>query len=41
MVNLAPESLAVAGAGLPHNNMQPYLTMHFCIAMQGIFPQRW
>lgn len=24
----------------PHNNMQPYLTMHFCIAMQGVFPPR-
>jgi microcystin-dependent protein len=29
-----------AGGGLPHNNMQPYLTLNFCIAMQGIFPQR-
>ena len=23
-----------------HNNMQPYLTLNFCIALQGIFPQR-
>ena len=29
-----------AGGGLPHNNMQPYLTLNFCIALQGIFPQR-
>ena len=37
---LAPQSLAVAGGGLPHNNMQPYLALNFCIALQGIFPQR-
>lgn len=28
------------GGSLPHNNMQPYLTVNFCIAMQGIFPPR-
>jgi microcystin-dependent protein len=33
-------SLNVSGGGLPHNNMQPYLTLNFCIALQGIFPQR-
>lgn len=37
---MAPQSLALAGGGLPHNNMQPYLTVNFCIALQGIFPQR-
>lgn len=35
-----PVSLAPTGGGLPHNNMQPYLTLNFCIALQGIFPQR-
>ena len=39
-VNMAFQSLAVSGGGLPHNNMQPYLTLNFCIALQGIFPQR-
>lgn len=34
------QSLAPAGASLPHNNMQPYLTLNFCIALQGVFPQR-
>lgn len=29
-----------AGGSLPHNNMQPYLTLNFCIALQGVFPQR-
>ncbi len=36
----APTALAVTGGSVPHNNMQPYLTLFFCIAMQGIFPQR-
>jgi microcystin-dependent protein len=34
------QQLSPAGGGLPHNNMQPYLTLNFCIALQGIFPQR-
>ena len=29
-----------AGGNLPHNNMMPYLTVNFCIAMQGVFPPR-
>lgn len=33
-------SLSVAGGSLPHNNMQPYLTFNFCIALQGVFPPR-
>lgn len=37
---MAFQVLAPAGGGLPHNNMQPYLTLNFCIALQGIFPQR-
>ena len=40
LVALAPEALSPAGGDLPHNNMQPYLTVNFCIAMQGTFPQR-
>jgi len=39
-VMMAFQSLPPAGGGLPHNNMQPYLTLNFCIALQGIFPQR-
>jgi len=38
--NMALNAIAVAGGGLPHNNMQPYLTLNYCIALQGIFPQR-
>jgi microcystin-dependent protein len=33
-------TLAPAGGGLPHNNMMPYLTLNFCIALQGVFPAR-
>ena len=40
LTQMAPQSLALAGGGLPHNNMQPYLPLNFCIALQGIFPQR-
>jgi microcystin-dependent protein len=37
---MAPEALAPAGGNQPHNNMQPYLTCYFCIALQGVFPPR-
>jgi microcystin-dependent protein len=37
---MAPEALAPAGGSAPHNNMQPYLTFYFCIALQGVFPPR-
>ena len=33
-------ALTPAGGSLPHNNMQPYLTFYFNIALQGIFPPR-
>lgn len=39
-VSMAPQSLSVAGGSQPHNNMQPYLTLNFCIALQGVFPAR-
>ena len=29
-----------AGSGQAHQNMQPYLVVNFCIALQGIFPSR-
>lgn len=32
--------LAPSGGDQPHNNMQPYLTFYFCIALQGVFPPR-
>ncbi|MDE8651301.1 phage tail protein [Novosphingobium album (ex Liu et al. 2023)] len=35
-----PQAIASAGGNLPHNNMMPYLTISFCIALQGVFPPR-
>jgi microcystin-dependent protein len=40
LVPMAPESLPRAGGSQPHNNLMPYLTLSFCIAMQGVFPPR-
>lgn len=40
LVSMAPEALPPAGGDQPHNNMQPYLTFYFCIALQGVFPPR-
>ncbi len=37
---LSPSAVGVIGGSQPHNNMQPYLTVNFCIALQGVFPQR-
>lgn len=34
------QSLAIAGGSLPHNNMMPFLTINFCVALQGVFPPR-
>lgn len=33
-------ALAPAGGDQPHNNLQPYLTLNFCIALQGVYPPR-
>jgi microcystin-dependent protein len=40
LVNFAFQAIAPAGGSQPHNNMMPYLTLNFCIALQGVFPQR-
>lgn len=34
-------ALAPVGSGVPHNNMQPYMALNFCISLQGVFPPRW
>lgn len=39
-VAMGANSIAPTGGGLPHNNMMPYLTMNFCISLQGVFPPR-
>ena len=33
-------SISNIGGSQPHLNMQPYLTINFCIALQGIFPSQ-
>jgi len=40
VVQLGAAALSATGGSLPHNNMMPYLTMNFCIALQGVFPPR-
>ena len=37
---LAPQAIGQNSGGQPHQNMQPYLVLNFCIALQGIFPSR-
>jgi microcystin-dependent protein len=37
---MAPAALTTAGGGLPHNNLQQYCVLNFCIALQGVFPAR-
>jgi len=39
-VSMADNAVAPAGGDQPHNNMQPYLTFYFNIALQGVFPPR-
>jgi microcystin-dependent protein len=40
IVMMSDQTLAPAGGDQPHNNLQPYLTFYFCIALQGVFPPR-
>jgi microcystin-dependent protein len=35
-----PSAVTNVGGSQPHNNMQPYLVLNFCIALQGIFPSQ-
>ena len=37
---LNPNSVAAYGQNQPHNNMQPYLAINWCISLVGIFPSR-
>lgn len=39
-VAMSPAAIAATGGSQPHPNMQPYLTMAFCIAIQGLYPPR-
>jgi microcystin-dependent protein len=37
---MSPGAIGAVGSNLPHNNLMPYLTLNFIIALQGIFPPR-
>ena len=37
---MAGSAIVAAGGSQPHENRSPYLTVNFCIALQGIFPSR-
>jgi len=39
-VQMAADILAPMGGGQPHNNVQPYLALNICIALQGVYPPR-
>lgn len=40
LVNMNPSTVANVGGSQSHLNMQPFLTISFCIALQGIFPSQ-
>jgi microcystin-dependent protein len=40
LTTLEPSSLQSVGGSQAHTNMQPYLVITFCIALQGIFPSQ-
>jgi microcystin-dependent protein len=40
LVAMQPTSVTTVGGGQAHTNLQPYLVLNFCIALQGIFPSQ-
>jgi microcystin-dependent protein len=40
LTTLVPGTISNTGGSQPHPNMQPYLVITFCIALQGIFPSQ-
>lgn len=40
LTSLTPQTIGNVGGSQPHQNMQPFLTLTFCIALQGIFPSQ-
>jgi microcystin-dependent protein len=39
-VSMSPTAIGLAGGNQPHNNLPPFLSVLFVIALQGIFPSR-
>jgi microcystin-dependent protein len=40
LTTISPTTITSVGGSQAHLNMQPYLTLSFCIALQGIFPSQ-
>lgn len=40
LTTLVPDTVTSVGGSQAHENMQPYLVLNFCIALQGIFPSQ-
>ena len=40
LVTMDPRAVSNTGGSQAHLNMQPFLTLSFCIALQGIFPSQ-
>ena len=40
MLATAAENISSVGGSQPHENRQPFLTLNFVIALQGVFPSR-
>ncbi|OCW56913.1 phage tail protein [Hoeflea olei] len=40
MTSLNPATVGNSGGSQPHDNMQPFITLGFVIALQGVFPSR-
>ena len=34
------QAIAPSGGDQPHNNLIPYLTLNYCIALQDVYPPR-
>jgi microcystin-dependent protein len=39
-VNMSPLAIGPTGGNQPHTNVQPFLVLNYCIAIQGLFPTR-
>jgi microcystin-dependent protein len=39
-VQMGFNTIGLTGNSFPHNNLMPYLTLNFCIALQGVYPPR-
>lgn len=39
--SMAADAIGATGGGTPHNNLPPYLTLNFIIALTGIYPSRY